>query len=114
MTDPETGCVNHARISAKDSDTGHSTTFKSLRDAREQHVHALLLARSPDPAQRALAGATERIARFHYVGQGHVTTGDALLADAAAARAREHRRLAREERAMAGRGVSGSREGGPR
>ena len=74
----------------------YSTTFKALREARELHVHAQLLARSRDPAQRALAGATERIASFHYAGQGHVTTGDALLADAAAARAREHRRAARE------------------
>jgi hypothetical protein len=91
----------------------YSTTFKALREARVQHVHERLLARSRDPAQRAMASATERVASFHYAGQGHITAGDELLAAAAAARAREHRRLAREERAMDDRGVSGSREGGP-
>jgi Replication initiator protein, pSAM2 len=91
----------------------YSTTFKALREAREQHVHKQLLARSTDRAQRALAGAAERVASFRYVGQGHLTAGDALLAAAAAARAREHVRLACEERAMVGAGVSGSREGGP-
>jgi hypothetical protein len=91
----------------------YSTTFKALREARERHVREQLLVRSTDVAQRALAAVTERIATFRYVGQGHVTAGDALLATAAAARAREHRRLAREGRAMTGRGVSGSREGGP-
>jgi hypothetical protein len=91
----------------------YSTTFKELREARERHVHEQLLAPSTDAAQRAIAGASERIATFRYDGQGHVTAGDALLADAAAARAREHRRLAREERRMAIAGVSSSREGGP-
>ena len=91
----------------------YSTTFKALREARVQHVHERLLARSRDPSQRAMASATERVASFHYAGQGHITAGDELLAAAAAARAREHRRLAREERAMDDRGVSGSREGGP-
>jgi hypothetical protein len=87
----------------------YSTTFKALREARERRVHEQLLARSTDGAQRALAGAAERVASFRYLGQGHLTAGDALLAAAAAARAREHRRLAREERAMSDRGVSGSR-----
>jgi hypothetical protein len=91
----------------------YSTTFKALREARERHVHEQLLARSTDAAQRAIAGARKRIATFRYDGQGHVTAGDALLADAAAARAREHRRLAREERRTAIAGVSSSREGGP-
>jgi hypothetical protein len=78
----------------------YSTTFKALRQAREQHVHEQLLARSTDAAQRALAGAVERVASFRYAGQGHLTAADELLARSAAARAREHRRLAREERAM--------------
>jgi hypothetical protein len=82
----------------------YSTTFKALREDRERHVHEQLLARSTDAAQRALASAVERVASFRYVGQGHLTGGDALLATSAAARAREHRRLAREERAMAGVG----------
>jgi hypothetical protein len=75
----------------------YSTTFKALREARERHVHEQILARSRDAAQRAIAGATERIARFEYVGQGHLTAADAFLAASAAARAREQRRVAREE-----------------
>jgi hypothetical protein len=75
----------------------YSTTFKALREAREQHVHEQLLARSDDAAQRAIAGAAERVASFRYVGQGHLTAADALLAASAAARARDGRRLAREE-----------------
>jgi hypothetical protein len=74
----------------------YSTTFKALREAREQHVREQVLARSDDPAQRALAGATERRASFRYVGHGHLTAADALLAASAAARAREQRRAARE------------------
>ncbi len=80
---------------------GYSTTLTALRQAREQHVHEQLLARSTDAGQRALADSGERITSFRCVGQGHLTAADALLAASAAARAREHRRLAREERAMA-------------
>jgi hypothetical protein len=40
------------------------------------------------------------MASFRYVGQGHVTAADALLASSAAARAREQRRAAREALAM--------------
>jgi hypothetical protein len=76
----------------------YSTTFKALREARERHVHEQILARSADAAQSALASAAERVGSFRYDGQGHLTAGDALLAAAAAARAREHRRLAREAR----------------
>ncbi len=79
----------------------YSTTFKALREARERHVHEQLLARSEDAAQRAIAGAVERVASFRYVGQGHLTAADALLAASAAARARDGRRLAREERCWA-------------
>jgi len=80
----------------------YSTTFKRLRADREAFVHAQILARSRDHTQRALAAADaeQRIAIFTYVGIGHVTAADAFLAASAAARAREHRRLAREERAM--------------
>ena len=56
-----------------------------------------LLARYDAAAQGALAGAIERVATFRYVGHGHITAADALLAASAAARAREHRRIAREE-----------------
>jgi hypothetical protein len=78
----------------------YSTTFTALRQAREQHVHEQLLARSVDPAQRALAGASERVTSFRFVGQGHVTAADAVLAASAAARAREERRAAWEARAL--------------
>jgi hypothetical protein len=81
----------------------YSTTFTALRQDRERHVRAQLLARSADATQRALAevDAGERMASFRYVGQGHLTAADALLAASAAARAREGRAAARLERAMA-------------
>jgi hypothetical protein len=73
-----------------------STTFKELRQAREDHVRERLLIGS-DPVQRELAQlATERIKVFEFVGIGHLTTADAFLAAQAAARARENRELARE------------------
>jgi hypothetical protein len=87
----------------------HSTTFKALCEDRQRHVHEQLLARTGDDAQCALAGAAERSASFRYVGIGHLTAADALLAASAAARAREHRRLAREERLIGDRAVLGSR-----
>jgi hypothetical protein len=74
----------------------YSTTFKALRQAREQHVHQQLLARSTDAAQRALADAGERIASFRFEGLGHLTAADELLALSAAARAREQRWAGRE------------------
>ena len=78
----------------------YSTTFKALREAREQHVHEQLLARSRDAAQRALAGAAERTASFQFAGMGHVTAADAFLATSAAARARAQRQAAREALAI--------------
>jgi hypothetical protein len=82
----------------------YSATFKALREARERHVDEQLAKHSADAAQRALATAakSERIASFRYVGQGHLTTADAYLAAAAAARAREQRLLALEERCWSG------------
>jgi hypothetical protein len=74
----------------------YSTTFIALRRAREQYVHEQILARSRDSAQRAIAGASKRIASFRYVGHGHLTTADAFLAASAAVRAREQRLAARE------------------
>jgi hypothetical protein len=75
----------------------YSTTFKQLRADREAFVHEQLLARSKDATQRALAEAVERTACFEVVGVGHVTAADAHLAASAAARARERRRVGREE-----------------
>jgi hypothetical protein len=76
-------------------------------------VHEAILARSHDATERTLA-AGDRIASFRYAGQGHLTTADAFLAATAAARAREHRRLAREERMMSDQGVRATPEGGSR
>lgn len=66
----------------------YSTTFKALRKAREDHVHAQLHGESQPPGRRA---------SFTCVGVGHITAADELLAESAAARARERRRIAREE-----------------
>jgi hypothetical protein len=75
-----------------------STRFKDLREDRERHVHRQILARSSDESQRKLAQLTpeQRITAFEFAGVGHLTTADAYLAAQAAARAREHRQLARE------------------
>jgi len=74
-----------------------SVRLTDLRQVRVDHVHDRLLAEG-DEAQRALAelAQEQRIGRFEFVGVGHLTTADALLAAQAAARAREHRELARE------------------
>ena len=58
----------------------YSTTFKRLRADREAWVHAQILARSGDAAQRALVQAEERIATFEYGGVGHVTAADRYYA----------------------------------
>jgi hypothetical protein len=79
----------------------YSTTFKQLRADREAYVHAQIIDRSRDATQRALTAAELRLATFEYVGVGHVTAADAYLAASAAARAREQRRIGREERAWA-------------
>jgi hypothetical protein len=81
-----------------------STTFMALRQEREQHVHQQLLARRDVPGDQRKLGqlaAEDRVSRFEFVGVGHLTAADAFLAAQAAARAREHRRLAREETSFA-------------
>jgi len=74
-----------------------SVTFKDLRQTRVDHVRAQLL-ENGDQAQRDLAEveSERRVTRFAFVGLGHLSTADAYLATQAAARAREHRELARE------------------
>lgn len=95
----------------------YSTTFKALRQAREHYVHQQLLRRSNDAAERERAAAAingGRIATFRYVGHGHLTAADAFLAASAAARAREERQAAREERSSAlAHGWTGSRDSAP-
>jgi hypothetical protein len=75
----------------------YSTNLGTLRQDRADHVREQLLANGTQ-RQRDLAEATpeRRVTRFEFVGVGHLTTADAHLAAQAAARAREHRELARE------------------
>ena len=77
----------------------YSTTFKALREAREDHVRAQLLARSTDASQRALAAAATRRRATASSGTA-ITAGDTYLALSAAARAREQRQAALEALAM--------------
>jgi hypothetical protein len=78
----------------------YSTTFKALREAREQYIREQLL-KCPDPSesqdQLAQTAKSDRVGRWKYVGRGHLTTADAFLAASAAARAREERQAARDE-----------------
>ncbi len=74
-----------------------SVNFKDLRQARVDHVREQLLVNG-DRRERELAEVApeHHVTRFEFVGVGHLTTADAYLAAQAAARAREHRELARE------------------
>jgi hypothetical protein len=92
----------------------YSTTFKQLRADREAWVHAQILARSRDAAQRALAGAVERIVMLECDGVGHVTASDRHYALAEFARSRERRRIGREECGTEHRGRRAASEGGTR
>jgi hypothetical protein len=75
----------------------YSTSLGELRQNRTDHVREQLLANG-DSGQRELAqlAPERRVTRFEFVGVGHLTTADAYLAAQAAARAREHRQLARD------------------
>jgi hypothetical protein len=75
----------------------YSTTFKQLRADREAWVHEQILARSRDATQRALAEAEERTVNLEVDGIGHVTASDRYYALAEHSRARERRRIGREE-----------------
>ena len=74
----------------------YSTTMRALRAARRdwhrrQHPHA----------QRYRDKTIVTVTDLEWAGRGWRTTGDALLALSAAARAREQRRIAREEMSVA-------------
>jgi hypothetical protein len=75
----------------------YSTNLGTLRQDRVDHIRQQLLANGTQ-RQRDLAETDpeRRVTRFEFVGVGHLTTADAHLAAQAAARAREHRQLARE------------------
>jgi hypothetical protein len=73
----------------------YSTTLRALRSARtdwkrRQHLAATQLAQASNPIVAVATGLS-------YAGKGWRTSGDALLALSAAARARDHERIAREE-----------------
>ena len=72
----------------------YSTTFKALREARAAYA-----ASRSAPAGEAAAESDHnliRISAWDYAGRGYPRSGDALLAASSHARAREHRRLARD------------------
>jgi hypothetical protein len=89
-----------------------STTFKALREARAEHAanHAARAGRASVKSDHNLI----HISEWSYAGRGYRKAGDALLAASSHARAREHRRLAREEGAIGHRGVRATGEGGTR
>jgi hypothetical protein len=73
-----------------------STTFKALREARATYAAGRAL-----PAGEGLVKSghnSVRVRAWSYAGSGYPKAGDALLAASSHARAREHRRLAREAR----------------
>ncbi len=77
----------------------YSVTFTRLRQARIDHRRA---ERHPDdekdPWGRDIDEHTVLIvSAWQYIGTGHATTAERQLALAAAARAREHDQIAREE-----------------
>jgi hypothetical protein len=72
----------------------YSTTFGRLRQARHEHVLARLRSDGRGPWVR---GETIEQKHYAFTGTGYRTLGDAWLAETGAARARERRRVAREE-----------------
>ena len=74
----------------------YSTTMRSLRAARRDWHRR----QHPD-AQRYRDKTVVTVTDLEWAGRGWRTTGDALLALSAAARAREQRRIAREEMPVA-------------
>ncbi|TDW70603.1 replication initiator [Kribbella pratensis] len=70
----------------------YSTTLKALREARAhwRRDHHRTQDHTDDTETTLIVG------NFTYAGTGWKTTGDALLANTAAAKAREHRRLVKE------------------
>jgi Replication initiator protein, pSAM2 len=76
-----------------------STTFKALREARAAYA-----ATRSTPASAAAKSDHNlvRVTAWRYAGRDYPRAGDALLAASSHARAREHRRVAREERTIGG------------
>jgi hypothetical protein len=74
----------------------YSTTMRALRTARRNWKRR----QQPSP-QRPGDQTVITLTDLHWAGRGWRTAGDALLALSAAARAREHRRIGREEASVA-------------
>jgi hypothetical protein len=89
-----------------------STTFKALREARV--THAASRSATADEAAVKSDHNLIHVSAWRYAGRGYPKAGDALLAASSHARAREHRRLARDEGAMGHRWVRAMGEGGTR
>ena len=70
----------------------YSTTMRALRAARRDWHR-----RQRPPSRQRTDTTVITETALEWAGRGWRTTGDALLALSAAARAREHRRIAREE-----------------
>jgi hypothetical protein len=86
-----------------------STTFKALREARALYA-ASRAARADEAAEKSDHNSIH-ISAWRYAGRGYPRVGDALLATSIHARAREHRRLAREATVdEAGRAIHGHGE----
>jgi hypothetical protein len=77
----------------------YSTTFTALRRARHEHVLERLHPHGRrDPWGRPWRdGRAVEHKRYEFTGTGYRTLGDGWLAESGAARARERRRVAREE-----------------
>jgi hypothetical protein len=71
----------------------YSTTMRALRAARRDWQRR----QHPMPSQPPSEHPSIRLTDLAWAGRGWRTGGDAFLALSAAARAREHRRVAREE-----------------
>ena len=79
----------------------YSTTMRALRAARRSwHRRQHSLAAHHSDGQSVIQPVIT-LTDLEWAGRGWRTAGDALLALSAAARAREHRRVAREELAAA-------------
>jgi hypothetical protein len=74
----------------------YSTTMRAIRTARRNWRR-----RQSSSPQRHGAKTVVTLTDLQWAGRGWRTSGDAILALSAAARAREHRRVAREEARIA-------------
>jgi hypothetical protein len=74
----------------------YSTTMRAIRTARRDFKR-----RQRPSVQRDGEATVVTLTDLHWAGRGWRTVGDAFLALSAAARAREHQQIAREERTVA-------------